>query len=130
MTGLNHIVNQYCINTEVLEKMPANVQEIYLETWRNFYLERVTQYLDEDDEKQVKEYRNAGVELNTITSEELAGWKKVAKPINAAYYEGMQKQGVNGEKIVKDYQDLYRKYERDDIGKVSGIFEHSNESFS
>jgi len=112
LTGLSHIAIEYWINRDSLNKMPPDVQKIYLDTWREVYLKLVVKYHDEEREKQLADFKKAGVTMYTLTPEQLAKWKEVAKPINDKYFKKMEKKGIDGRKIVAQYQALYKKYER------------------
>ncbi len=112
LNGVSHIYVEYVISMDTLKKMPPDVQKIYLETWRDFYLERCIKYHDEEFEKQINDFKAAGVTVYSLTAEELAEWKKPSDAINEEYYEQMKKIGVDGKKLVDQYQALYNKYER------------------
>jgi len=112
LTGVNHIFVDYWINPDTLKKMPPDVQKIYLDTWRDFYLEHCVKYHDEERAQQLKDFKEAGVESYRLTPEQLVRWKKVAEPINEEYFKAMEKRGIDGKKIVSQYQALYDKYER------------------
>jgi TRAP-type C4-dicarboxylate transport system substrate-binding protein len=112
MNGLSHIFIEYWINKDTLKKMPPDVQKIYLDTWRDFYLERVVKLHDEEKGKQMDDMKKAGVTFYTLTPSELAVFKEKAAPINEEYFKKMEKKGIDGRKIVAEYQALYKKYER------------------
>jgi TRAP-type C4-dicarboxylate transport system substrate-binding protein len=112
LTGISHIPIEYWINLKTLEKMPPDVRKIYLDTWREVYLKLVVKYHDEERERQLSDFKKAGVTMYTLTPQQLAKWKEVAEPINDVYFKKMEKRGVDGRKIVAQYQALYKKYER------------------
>lgn len=112
LSGINHIIIEYWINKDVLKKMPLDVQKIYLDTWRTFYVDRMVKYHDEAHAKALSAFKKAGVNIYTLTPDQLAKWKKAAEPINEEYYKMMKKKGIDGKKIVAKYQALYSKYER------------------
>ena len=112
MNGLSHIFIEYWINKDTLKKMPPDVQKIYLDTWRDFYLNRVVKLHDEEKGKQMDDMKKAGVTFYTLTPSELAVFKEKAAPINEEYFKKMEKKGIDGRKIVAEYQALYKKYER------------------
>ncbi len=113
LTGLSHITIEYWMNLDTLNKMPADLRKIYLDTWREVYLKLVVKYHDEEREKQLKDFKEAGVTMYTLTPQQLAEWKEIAKHINdEEYFKKMEKKGVDGKKIVEQYQALYEKYER------------------
>jgi len=111
LTGLGHIVNEYWINPNTLKKMPPDVRKIYLDTWRDFHIELNVKYHDEDKKKQINDFKEAGVNMYTLTPEQLVKWKKVAEPVNEEYFKAMEEKGIDARKIVADYQRLYKKYE-------------------
>ncbi len=112
MTPVSHIPSDYTMCPDTLKKMPPDVRKIYLDTWRDFYLERLVKHTDEEREMHLADFKKAGVTMYTLTPEQLAEWKKVAEPINEEYYKEMEKKGIDGKKIVEQYQALYDKYER------------------
>lgn len=112
LTGVSHIFIDYWINLDTLDKMPPDVRKIYLDTWRDFYLERCVKYHDEEREQQIRTMKEAGVTFYTLTPDQLAKWKKSAEPVNEEYYKKMEKKGIDARKIVAEYQALYDKYER------------------
>lgn len=112
LNGINHIFIEYWINPATLKKMSPDVRKIYLATWRDFYLKRVVKYHDEKFDKAIADFKKAGVEVYTLTPGQLAKWKAAAKPINEAYFKKMDKMGIDGRKLVAEYQALYDKYER------------------
>jgi len=110
--GISHIFVDYWINLNTLNKMPPDVQKIYLDTWRDFYLDLCVKYHDRAREKHLSDFRKAGVSIYTLTADQLAKWKEAAKPIHEEYYKKMEKKGIDGRKLVAEYQALYDKYER------------------
>jgi TRAP-type C4-dicarboxylate transport system substrate-binding protein len=111
LTPPNHIIIDYWINPGVLAKMPPDVRKIYLETWRTVYVDLVVKYHEEERAKQIKDMEAAGVTFYKLTPDELTKWKEAAEPINQDYYDEMAKKGIDGKKIVEQYQALYDKYE-------------------
>jgi len=112
LNGISHIFIDYWINKDALTKLPPDVQKIYLSTWQDFYLERLVKHTDEENDQQLEDFKKAGVNMYSLTPQQLAKWKESVQPINNAYFEEMRKKGVDGQKIVTDYQALYNKYER------------------
>ena len=112
LNGINHIFIEYWINPDTLKKMPPDVQKIYIDTWRTFYVDRCVKYHDEEYELQIADFKKSGVDVYSLTPAEVAKWKETAASINNEYYKTMEEKGIDGKKIVAEYQALYDKYER------------------
>jgi len=112
LNGISHIFVEYVINMDTWNKMPPDIQKIYLETWRTFYVDRCVKYHDEEWDSQIADFKKAGVTVYTLTPDQLAKWKAAAEPINEEWFKKMKDMGIDGKKIVADYQALYDKYER------------------
>ena len=52
----------------------------------------------------------AGHELNPLTPEQLAEWRKAAEPLYAEWAENAKKAGYNPDEIMKDLKDSLTKY--------------------
>ena len=107
-----HFLVDYAINLDTLNKMPPDVQKIYLDTWRDFYLERTVKHYDDEEQMQISDIKKAGVNMYNLTPNQLAKWKEAAFSQHEDYYKNMEKMGIDGRKIVAEYQALYNKYER------------------
>jgi len=112
LNGVNHIFIDYWINLDTLKKMPPDVQKIYIDTWRTFYIDRCVKYHDEEFDGQIADFKKAGVNVYSLTPAELAKWMETVASINDAYYKTMEEKGIDGKKLVVEYQALYDKYER------------------
>lgn len=112
LNGVSHIFIDYFLSADTYKKMPADVQKIYIDTWRNFYVDQCVKYHDEERDAQIADFKKAGVTVYKLTPAELAKWKEAAAPVNETYYKAMQDKGIDGKKIVADYQALYDKFER------------------
>jgi TRAP-type C4-dicarboxylate transport system substrate-binding protein len=112
LNGINHIFVEYIINMDTWKKMSPDIQKIYLDTWRTFYVDRCVKYHDEEFDEQISAFKNAGVNIYKLKPEELAKWKEAAVPVNEEWFKKMKEMGIDGKKIVADYQALYDKYER------------------
>jgi len=112
LNGLSHMIIEYWINPATLKKMSPEVRKVYLETWRTFYVDRLVKYHDEERSGQLEAFKKAGLEIYTVPPGEMAKWKEKAKAVNEEYFKKMEKKGVDGHKIVADYEALYKKYER------------------
>lgn len=113
MDGISHLETEYVINKDLFAKMPPDVQKIYVDTWRGFFLDRLVKYTEEDREMHVKAFKEAGVDMYTLTPEQLATWKRIGEKVNEDfYYKKMEEKGIDGKKIASQYQALYDKYER------------------
>ena len=68
---------------------------------------------DEERKMQLEDFKKAGVDMYNVSPERLAQWKKVGEKVNEEYYyKPMEKKGIDGRKIVSQFQALYKKYER------------------
>lgn len=114
MSPVSHLETEYLINKDTLAKMPPDIRKIYMDTWRNFFVERLVKYTDEIEDKIKIEFpKKWGVDMYKITPAEEASWKKLAEKINDDFYfKKMRAKGIDGKKIVDTYQAYYEKYKR------------------
>lgn len=60
----------------------------------------------------LKNLQNAGVKIIELNSAQYGRWKNSSLFLVDEYYKEMTKIGVDGKKILEEYEKLYRKYER------------------
>jgi TRAP-type C4-dicarboxylate transport system substrate-binding protein len=105
------IINVF-MNLNTWNKLPGDIQKIYEEAFQDLYPRLCAKYNDEDAAKELKAFKDVGVTTIELTPAEYNRWKESAKPLFDAYYEKVGKMGVDGKKIVADYEKLYKKHER------------------
>lgn len=109
--GIAHIAVEYWINNDTFNKMPAEIQKIYFDTWFYEYPKILIRISAAEEASWYKDFEKAGVKIYSLTPQELAVWKDKAAPINEDWYKSMTAKGIDGKKIVAKYLDLYKQYE-------------------
>ena len=101
------------INPKSLAKLTPAYQKVYLATWRGFFVDKLVELTDEERKMQIEDFKKAGVNMYHVSPEKLAKWQEVAEKVNEEqYFKPMEKKGIDGRKIVSQFQALYKKYER------------------
>lgn len=105
------IVNTW-MNLDVWNRLSPEVQKIYEETWREYYPKAIAKHASEEIAGQMKTLKDSGVKIIELTPEQYAKWKGSAAFLVDDYAGKVQKLGVDGRKIVEQFETLYKKYEK------------------
>jgi TRAP-type C4-dicarboxylate transport system substrate-binding protein len=105
------IVNTW-MNLDVWNKFPPDVQKIYEETWRDYYPKAIAKHCEQEISKQLKALRDGGVKIIELPPAQYNKWKESANFLVTDYLAKMSKMGVDGKKIIDDFERLYKKYEK------------------
>jgi len=108
----NTLIFDTWINLDTWKKLPPDVQKIYEETWREFYPKAVIKHADEEISKLLQIFKDAGGKIVELTPEQLAKWKKAAAFLVDDYAKKMSSAGMDGPKLIEEFEKLYKKYER------------------
>jgi TRAP-type transport system periplasmic protein len=108
----NTLIVNTSMNLETWKKLPPDIQKIYEETWREYYPKAVVRHTDEETSKQLKALRDSGVKITNLTPVQYAKWKESANTLDDDYVAKMKKIGVDGRKIIEEFERLYKKYEK------------------
>ena len=94
----NRLILNSWLNVDTYNKLPPLPSGKFI--WGEF------------NELQLKAFKDAGLEFIELTPDEFARWKDSFAFVIDGYYEKMDKIGVDGRKIIAQYEELYKKYER------------------
>ncbi|MBI4766977.1 MAG: TRAP transporter substrate-binding protein DctP [Deltaproteobacteria bacterium] len=108
----NALIFNTWMNLEAWKRLPPDIQKIYEEAWRDYFPEAVLKHTDNETAKQIKALRDGGVKITNLTPAQYARWKESASNLDDEYVEKMKKIGVDGRKIIADFERLYKKYEK------------------
>jgi len=99
------------MNKDAWDSLPADLQEIFTETTKEFYAEvmpTLWNRINEGGYNYVKELKE--VEVIRLSDEETEKWMSYLPPVQAAYVEFLNERGFPGEEILKQMKDLADKY--------------------
>ncbi len=105
------IINTY-MNLSALNKLPSDLQKIYVEEWLNLYPKLFVKYTDDELAMQLKAFKDAGVKFIELTPAEYTRWRNSASFVLDDYSAQMAKIGVDGKKLIEEFEKLYVKHER------------------
>ncbi len=108
----NTLIFDTWFNLDTWKKLPPDIQKIYEETWREYYPQAVLKHCDEEISKLLKTFKDSGGKIVELTPEQYAKWKKSAAFLVDEYSTKMNSIGVDGVKIIDEFEKLYKKYER------------------
>lgn len=108
----NTLIFDTWINLDVWNKLPPDIQKIYEETWREFYPQAVMKHCDEEISNLLKTFKDAGGKIVELTPDQYVKWKKSAVFLLEDYSKKMNSMGIDGPKMIDNYEKLYKKYER------------------
>jgi len=100
------------MNLDVWKKLPPDIQKIYEETWREFYPKAVIKHCDEEISRLLKTFKDAGGKIIELNPAQYAKWRDSANFLKDDYLKKMAGMGVDGQKIIEEFERLYKKYER------------------
>lgn len=108
----NTLIFDTWINLDTWKKLPPDIQKIYEETWREYYPQAVIKHCDKEISKLLKVFKDSGGNIIELTPDQYAKWKSSAAFLVDEYYKKMSSRGVNGSKIIQEFENLYKRYER------------------
>lgn len=108
----NTLIFDTWINIDTWKKLPPDIQKIYEETWREFYPKAVIKHCDEEISTLLKVFKDAGGKLVELTPDQYAKWREATAFLKDDYIKKVEKMGVDGNKIIEEFEKLYKKYER------------------
>jgi TRAP-type C4-dicarboxylate transport system substrate-binding protein len=107
----NLIVNTW-MNLDTWNKLPPDIQKIVEETWREYYPKAIAKHAGEEISKQFKTLRDSGVKIIELSPTQYAKWRESAAFLVDDYVAKVAKLGVDGKKIIEEFEKLYKKYEK------------------
>lgn len=108
----NTLIFDIWINLDTWKKLPLEIQKIYEETWHEFFPQQVIKYTDKEVSILLKTFQDAGGKLVELTPEQYGQWKKAASFLKDEYVKKVNSLGVDGRKIIEDFEKLYQKHAR------------------
>jgi TRAP-type C4-dicarboxylate transport system substrate-binding protein len=108
----NTLIFDTWINIDTWKKLPPDIQKIYEETWREFYPKAVIKHCDEEISTLLKVFKDSGGQIVELTPDQYAKWRKAAAFLKDDYIKKVEKMGADGNKIIEEFEKLYKKYER------------------
>jgi len=113
LPGMQNITTTMWMNMDLYKKFPKDIQKILDDEAAGKYQEFTTRSMDEVWDSSVAALKKAGIEFITIAPEEFARWTELGKKAaHSKWFKKMEKKGVDGEKILQQYAETYKKYER------------------
>jgi TRAP-type C4-dicarboxylate transport system substrate-binding protein len=110
----NSVIYDTWMNLDTWRKIPTDLQKIYEETWRETYPRMAVQYGREEVAKLERAFKNSGVKLLALTRDQYRKWKASSAFLANRYIEKTARMGVDGKKIIEEFEKLYRKHEKEE----------------
>ena len=108
----NSIIYDIWINLDTWRKIPADLQKKYEETWRETYPQIAIEYGRAEVKGLEKAFKDSGVRFLDFTDGQYGKWKAVSAFLANQYLKKMAKMGVDGKKIIEQFETLYAKYQQ------------------
>jgi len=109
LSPLQSYCHQYIINPGVYNKLPADLKKVIDDGW-DLYLKIEADAMDRDRERDIRTMQEKyGIEISTPSPEEFARWEKLTLPIKKGWVEKIEKRGVDGQRFLDTYEQLYKK---------------------
>jgi TRAP-type C4-dicarboxylate transport system substrate-binding protein len=105
----NSIIYDNWINLDTWRKIPADLQKIYEETWRETYPQIAIEYARAEVAGLEKAFKDAGVRFLEFTDGQYGKWKASSAFLAEQYMKKMTKMGADGKKIIEKFEKLYKK---------------------
>jgi TRAP-type C4-dicarboxylate transport system substrate-binding protein len=108
----NTLIFDIWINLDSWKKLPPDLQKIYEETWQEFFPQAVIKYTDQEIATLLKTFQEAGGKLVELNPTQYEQWKKAAAFLVDEYVKKVNSLGVDGQKLIADFEKLYQKHAR------------------
>jgi len=108
----NSIIYDIWINLVTWRKIPADLQKIYEEAWRETYPRIAIEYSRAEVAGLEKAFKDAGVRFLDLRDGQYGKWKASSAFLADQYMKKMAKMGVDGKKIIEQFEKLYKKNQR------------------
>jgi TRAP-type C4-dicarboxylate transport system substrate-binding protein len=108
----NSVIYDTWMNLNTWRKIPTDLQRIYEETWRETYPRLAIEYGRAEVGNLEKTFKDAGVKFLDLTHDQYGKWKASSASLANRYIEKMARMGVDGKKIIEEFEKLYRKHEK------------------
>lgn len=102
------------INKELFEEMPEDLQQIIVETGREYmdvYAEKYTVDMDVARQDMAAGIEGQSIEVYELPAEERAKFMAAAQPLVDKWIETVGEKGMDGERILADIQAIQAKYQ-------------------
>jgi TRAP-type C4-dicarboxylate transport system substrate-binding protein len=109
----NPVIYDTWINLDTWRKIPADLQKIYEEAWREAYPRIAIEYGRAEVTRLEKAFKDAGVRFLDLTDGQYGKWKASSAFLADQYTKKMAKMGVDGKKIIEQFENLYRKHQQE-----------------
>ena len=109
----NSIIYDIWINLDTWRKIPADLQKIYEETWRENYPRIAIDYARAEVTGLEKAFKDSGVRFLDFADGQYGKWKASSAFLADQYTKKMAKMGVDGQKIIEQFEKLYRKHQKE-----------------
>lgn len=108
----NTLIFDIWINLDTWKRLPADIQKIYEETWQEFFPQVVVKYTDQEVSTLLKTFHDTGGKLVELTPDQYSQWKMRASFLRDEYIKKVSSMGVDGQKLIADFEKLYQKHAR------------------
>jgi len=109
----NSIIYDIWINLDTWRKIPADLQKIYEETWRETYPQIAIEYGRAEVAGLEKAFKDSGVRFLDFEDGQYGKWKASSAFLVDQYMKKMAKMGIDGKKIIEQFEKLYMKYQKE-----------------
>jgi len=96
----------FLINTSVFQKLPKDIQTIFVETGKEVELKTAEVEVKKWTEKIMKEFEGQNVKVYRTPDSDRVKWANLVEDIPAEWADEVTKQGYPGWKIVERYQQI------------------------
>jgi len=97
--NLGSFVATYVINEQVWERLPADVQQAMIQAGEETRL-HLSRVLDEADAATIQELSAAGLDLYSVSEEELARWTERVRPVWDEWATSLDRRGLPGSQVL------------------------------
>ncbi len=99
------------MNKETYEKLPKDIQELLVGEGYAELTRRLAKAYEEDFIKTVNVMKKKGLIFTKVSEAEMARWKSLSEKVcYTKWLDDMKARGVNGQKILDRYNELFVKY--------------------
>jgi TRAP-type C4-dicarboxylate transport system substrate-binding protein len=109
----NAVIYDTWVNLDTWRKIPADLRKIYEEIWRETYPQIAIEYARAEVAGLEKAFKDSGVRFLDFTDGQYGKWKASSTFLADQYMEKMVKMGVDGKKIIDQFEKLYKKNQRE-----------------
>ena len=108
----NSVIYDTWMNLGAWRRIPGDLQKVYEETCRETYPRMAIQCGRAEVAKLERAFKDSGVRFLDLTPGQYGKWKGSSVFLAKNYIKKMARMGVDGKKIIAQFEKLYRKYQQ------------------